>query len=136
MTTDDYPYIRAWGRMMRSHTKYIEQQIEQARADDAPPNAAYQDRSGLWRTTDDITRLSVRDELGLDPLPAQAANGPRLLPLLATAIAHSDALKQQFGLHTVVQLSSRTGLKLIFSTGYTVELRLTVQQPDSAISDA
>ncbi len=78
----------------------------------------------------------MRAELGLDPLPAQGANGPRLLPLLASAIARSDSLKEQLGLHTIVQLSGRTGLKLIFSTGYTVELRLTVQQPDSTVSEA
>lgn len=57
-----YPYIRAWGRMMQSYAYYIEGEVERAMADNAPANAIYQ-RDGKWYTLDDIKSDDTRQEV-------------------------------------------------------------------------
>jgi hypothetical protein len=64
----DYPYIWAWGRRLGSFRYFIEDQVEQARADNAPQNAIDRNQDGTWSTTDDITNPTTREALGLPPL--------------------------------------------------------------------
>jgi hypothetical protein len=56
----DYPYIRAWGRMIGSKDYYITMQIEQARQDAAPNDATYKSSDGHWHTIADVTREDTR----------------------------------------------------------------------------
>jgi hypothetical protein len=61
----DYPYIRAWGRMMGSYRYYVEGQLQLARQEKAPQNATYRGEEG-WHTWDDfkgsaVTRLQIED---------------------------------------------------------------------------
>ena len=68
-----YPYILLWGRRLGSFPSYINDQIEKARADNAPQTAIYE-RDGVWRTIDqcnwddaefaNIHRAAVRILLG------------------------------------------------------------------------
>ena len=60
MTSNDYPFIRAWGRIMGSHRDYIDHQVELAREDQAPPDAIYRRDDGTWATTDEILRSDTR----------------------------------------------------------------------------
>lgn len=50
----DYPYIRAWGRMMGSHSYYVDDQVEKARRNKAPQNAVYYNINS-WQTFDKVT---------------------------------------------------------------------------------
>jgi hypothetical protein len=72
MTVKDYPYIKAWGKMMGSDPGYIREQIAKADGADAPANATHEDSAGGWSTTDDIVGNHTRAALGLDPLPPTA----------------------------------------------------------------
>ncbi|HET7713883.1 MAG TPA: hypothetical protein VFK94_06610 [Patescibacteria group bacterium] len=63
--TEDYKWIRAWGRLLGSRAYYIIDQVEQARKDHAPENAIYRKDDGTWATTDDITSEVTRYNLGL-----------------------------------------------------------------------
>lgn len=65
---NDYPYIRAWCKMMGSFDYWLQDQLEQARADNAPQNATYRRDDGTWSTTDNITNPDTRTQLGLPPL--------------------------------------------------------------------
>ncbi len=50
-----YPFIRIWGQQRGSYPYYIDKQIEQARADNAPWNAIYRkEPEGIWVTVDDL----------------------------------------------------------------------------------
>jgi len=55
----DYPYIRAWGRMMTSNRPYVQDQEALARVERAPANAIYKGDEG-WKTYDDIVPGDVR----------------------------------------------------------------------------
>lgn len=55
----DYPYIRAWGRLMHSNHSYIQDQEALARVEHAPANAIFKREDG-WRTYDDITTGDVK----------------------------------------------------------------------------
>jgi hypothetical protein len=70
-TKTDYPYIVLWGKMMGSGQYYIDAQVEQARADDAPANATfkrseYGERPGQWSTIDDCTNPDAFVRMGLE----------------------------------------------------------------------
>lgn len=56
----DYPYIRAWGRLLHSFPYYVEGEIEDARRSKAPPDAIYSRSDGTWRTYRDITSDETR----------------------------------------------------------------------------
>jgi hypothetical protein len=56
----DYPYIRAWGRMLHSHEYYIKNQIEQARADNAKLDSIYKNNAGSWQTIRDVKNEQTR----------------------------------------------------------------------------
>ncbi len=64
--TNDYHWIREWGKLLNSNEEYIETQVEKARNDDAPENAIYKSTDGHWVTTDDVTSGQTRAALGLD----------------------------------------------------------------------
>jgi len=49
---NDYPYVIAWGKMMRSEGYYIENQLRKAREDGAPVTAVYRGDDGAWVTLD------------------------------------------------------------------------------------
>jgi hypothetical protein len=55
----DFPYIRAWGRMMGSFGSYIELEVDHARQTNAPYDAIYE-RGGKWQTYNDITSYETR----------------------------------------------------------------------------
>lgn len=66
---DDYPWVRAYGRAMGSYPYYVNDQVAQARADNAPQNATRRNDDGTWSTTDDIINPTMRKDMGLPPLP-------------------------------------------------------------------
>ena len=57
----DYVYLRAWCRMMGSHSYYVDGEVEAARKDKAPQNAIYRDTKGNWMTFDGVTRVTTRE---------------------------------------------------------------------------
>jgi hypothetical protein len=61
----NYPYIRAWGKMLRSHANYIERQVGLASSVDAPKTSIFKKQDGTWATFDDIkadtTKLIIKD---------------------------------------------------------------------------
>ena len=81
-TSDDYFWIRQWGRHVGSDPDTIEGEVEKARRDKAPHNAVYYDTQfpdgraaprdhieeqrrergivGVWRTTSGITDADTR----------------------------------------------------------------------------
>lgn len=63
--TEDYPFIRKWGRMLRSYDYYIIGQVALARVDNAPQDAVYRRKDGTWATVDDVESDWCRTELGL-----------------------------------------------------------------------
>ena len=58
----DYPYIRAWGRMMGSNWSYVEDQMARARVDRAPADAIYKRDTG-WVRFSEVTEGSVKDTM-------------------------------------------------------------------------
>ena len=56
----NYPYIRAWGRMLHSHAYYIKNQVEEARTDNAEFDAIYKNSIGRWQTIRDVKDEQVR----------------------------------------------------------------------------
>ena len=60
----DYPYIRAWGRMLHSFEYYITQQVEEARRDRAPQDAIYRNHdTGSWVTFAAVTNEGTRQHI-------------------------------------------------------------------------
>jgi hypothetical protein len=58
----NYPYIRAWGRLLHSHEYYIESQIADARRERAPADAIYYDfDNSRWAT---FSELKARADNG------------------------------------------------------------------------
>jgi hypothetical protein len=73
-TNKDFPYIRAWGRMMGSNQSYIDAEVEKAREENAPPTAIYKNSGNRvgWSTYEDITREDTKhliDALMRNPKP-------------------------------------------------------------------
>lgn len=71
---NDYPFIRAWGRVMGSQRTYIEEQVAQAREDNAPEDAIYwrheREPDGrtlrilrVWHTYREVTSLTTRSQM-------------------------------------------------------------------------
>lgn len=61
-----YPFIVRWGQLLGSYPYYVDQQCDEAAADNAPENAVYKRDDGAWQTTDAIVNPTTRHELGLD----------------------------------------------------------------------
>ena len=59
----DYPYLRAWCRMMGSAQYYTDMQIERAREDKAPQTAIYLDNDGVWKTFENIGREDTKERI-------------------------------------------------------------------------
>lgn len=58
---NDYPCIRAWDQMMGSYAYFTEQQIERARAENAPQDATfYNDTKKRWSTLKDIASAQTQ----------------------------------------------------------------------------
>ena len=56
MAMPEYPYIRAWGKMLQSFDSYIEHEVARAKEDEAPQNAIYLDSDKkTWHTADEIS---------------------------------------------------------------------------------
>jgi len=49
-----YKYIYAWGRYMDSMDYYIQDQMDAAEKDNAPENAIFKGKDGMWVTTEAI----------------------------------------------------------------------------------
>lgn len=69
--SENYPFIRWWGKICGSMQYYIDLQIERASADGAPQTATYErydnnERSGNWSTIHDITSETTLDRLKRD----------------------------------------------------------------------
>lgn len=64
--SNDYHWVREWGKLLDSNEAYIEAQVEKARKENAPENAVYKSNDGHWVTTDDVTSGTTREALGLD----------------------------------------------------------------------
>jgi hypothetical protein len=126
---DDYPYIVAWGRMMGSQRPYIHQQVEQARAESAPPNAIYRREDGAWATTEEIQRDDTRRQLGLDPLVPRKPDLATIAPELRNAILWTEYFRDLFGMTQVLQQGDHT-LLIQFSTGWSVRLTLELEAPE------
>jgi hypothetical protein len=63
MTTDnDYPYLRAWCRLMGSYKYYIEDQLDLARSGRAPQTAIYMMANGTWQTIEKVTNPHTRQQ--------------------------------------------------------------------------
>lgn len=129
MTNNDYPFIRAWGRIMGSHQHYIDNQVELARQEHAPPNATYRREDGTWATIDEIVRTDTRRQLGLEPIPLQEPEPATLLPPLRLAILWIETFRDRFGMTAVDQLDECT-LLIRFATGWSVRLTVDLQAPD------
>lgn len=52
----DYPYIRAWGLLLKSPNFYVEHVVKQAQNDNAPKRAVYKRAIGTWRTLDECNK--------------------------------------------------------------------------------
>jgi hypothetical protein len=60
---DSYPYIRAWGQMMRSSNFYIEDQIALARKENAPLDATWRGLNGKWHCLSDMAERNPNKTL-------------------------------------------------------------------------
>ena len=75
---NDYPYIRAWGRLLGSFDYYIEDQIAEAKRDRAPYDAIFKTGEEDWSTfselletadpvvIEQVNRLII--DMGLEPM--------------------------------------------------------------------
>ena len=59
----DYKYVRAWGQSLGSHGYYIEEQIANAKKDNAPQTAIYKRQDGTWATFEEIKRDDTKEEI-------------------------------------------------------------------------
>jgi predicted DNA-binding transcriptional regulator YafY len=59
----DYPYLRAWCEMMGSFRYYTEDQIADARKENAPQTAIYKAHEGHWRTFEDIENPGTKERI-------------------------------------------------------------------------
>lgn len=59
----DYLAIRLWGQKLGSYGYYIEDQVNQARKDNAPQDAIYKRDNGTWARLSDIKDLDKRKDM-------------------------------------------------------------------------
>ena len=129
MTNTDYPYIRAWGRLIGAATEYIDHRVGQARQENAPTDAVYRNLDGQWLTTDDVLLPETRAALGLGPLRLKAIDVEQLVHQLHTAIAADGPMTYLYGLDTIEPSPENASLRLTFTTGCTADIRIVVHQP-------
>lgn len=53
MTEIDYPYMRAFGKMIGWSTIYLNQMLKQAKKDKAPQTALHKRATGTWCTLEE-----------------------------------------------------------------------------------
>jgi hypothetical protein len=58
-----HPYIVAWGKYVESKSYYIQDQLDQAEKDGAPPTAISRRADGTWRTVEQIEDPGLRATL-------------------------------------------------------------------------
>ena len=131
MTDTDYPYIRAWGRLVGTATQYIHDRVVQARDERAPANAVYRNLDGQWLTTDDVLLPETRAVLGLGPLPLKPIDAAQFMHELQQAIAADGPMVYLYGLDTFEPSPEKASLRLTFSTGFAVDIHVVVHQPDA-----
>lgn len=59
----DYPYIRAWCKMMKSTPDFTENEVETARKEKAPQTAVYKNKDGTWEIFEGIVRGETKQQL-------------------------------------------------------------------------
>src|ERR1700748_718748 len=67
-TNIDYPFVRAWSKMMGSYAPYIQRQVEEAREENALPDAVFKGNDGRWHTLNDIQNPEAFKGMGI-PVP-------------------------------------------------------------------
>jgi hypothetical protein len=127
--TDDYPYIRAWGRLIGSAPQYTDNRVTQARDENAPNNAVFRSLDGQWLTTDEILLPETRAALGLRPLPYRPIDIEHLVHQLHLAIAADGPMTYLYGLDTIQPQPGNASLRLTFATGLTADIRVVVHEP-------
>ena len=59
----DYPYIRAWNRLMNATSDVIENEVAAARKEKAPPTSVYKRKDGVWEIFERIVRGETKQQL-------------------------------------------------------------------------
>lgn len=59
----DYPYIRAWNRLMKATSDVIENEVAAARKEKAPPTSVYKRKDGVWEIFEGIVRGETKQQL-------------------------------------------------------------------------
>ena len=59
----DYPYIRAWNRLMNATSDVIENEVAAARKEKAPPTSFYKRKDGVWEIFEGIVRGETKQQL-------------------------------------------------------------------------
>lgn len=59
----DYPYIRAWNRLMNATSNVIENEVAAARKEKAPPTSVYKRKDGVWEIFEGIVRGETKQQL-------------------------------------------------------------------------
>ena len=62
-SNDDYPFIRAWGRMLCSLPGYVEAEVAEAKQCGAPLAACYHTSEGGWQTFEQIESEETKSHL-------------------------------------------------------------------------
>jgi len=63
MPKTDYPYLRAWCKMMGSLAYYTEMQVEEAHKEEAPFTAIYKGSDGTWHTFEEIKQPKTKSSI-------------------------------------------------------------------------
>ena len=59
----DYPYIRAWNKLMNATSDVIESEVAAARKEKAPPTSVYKRKDGVWEIFEGIVRGETKQQL-------------------------------------------------------------------------
>lgn len=59
----NYPYVRAWGAMLRLSSYYIDDQVALARKENAPQDAMWRSVTGRWHCFHEMTKHNPNREL-------------------------------------------------------------------------
>lgn len=59
----DYPYIRAWNRLMNATSDVIENEVAAARKEKAPPTSVYKRKDGVWEIFEGIVCGETKQQL-------------------------------------------------------------------------
>lgn len=59
----DYPYIRAWNKLMSATSDVIENEVAAARKEKAPPTSVYKRKDGVWEIFEGIVRGETKQQL-------------------------------------------------------------------------